>query len=76
MAIVVERRCARDARAQAQRMQEDNSKDTVSSNVYNVLLHVDEEVAFQDEFAFFVLLGGLESAILYIISTKIKIKIT
>lgn len=57
-------------------MQEDNSKDTVSSNVYNVLLHVDEEVAFQDEFAFFVLLGGLESAILYIISTKIKIKIT
>lgn len=57
-------------------MQEDNSKYTVSSNVYNVLLHVDEEVAFQDEFAFFVLLGGLESAILYIISTKIKIKIT
>lgn len=57
-------------------MQEDNSKDTVSSNVYNVLLHVDEEVAFQDEFAFFVLLGGLESAILYIISTKTKIKIT
>lgn len=74
MAIVVERRCARDARTQA--LQEDNSKDTVSSNVYNVLLHVDEEVAFQDEFAFFVLLGGLESAILYIISTKIKIKIT
>lgn len=41
-------------------------------------MNVDEEVALEDEFAFFVLLRGLESAILLAMSTngKTKIKIT